>query len=94
MTCRQFSADEAKALGFLNRVTSAAEVLSEARSLAETVASKPRNAISATKLGVNAVTSQQVGTARAWADADGLVSAFFDEESGEARRRYLAEKGK
>jgi len=89
MTCRRFSAVEARDLGLLNRVVEEEKVLSEATALAAEIARRPRNAVSATKLGVNSVTSQMVGTGRSWADADTLLAAFTDPEGVEARRRYL-----
>ena len=42
-----------------------------------------------TKRHVNAVTEGMLGVARSWSDADGLVTAFSDEECGHARRAYL-----
>lgn len=89
MTCRPFDASEARQLGFLNRLTPADQVLDEAIELAGQLAERPPLAIRATKRHVNAVTSQMVGTARSWADADGLVTALHDPDCNDARRRYL-----
>jgi enoyl-CoA hydratase/carnithine racemase len=89
ITCRPFGADEARSIGFLNRVTPEGRHLEEALDLARTVAAKAAHAASSTKRHVNAVTAQMVGTGRSWSDADGLVTAFNDPECAEARRRYL-----
>lgn len=89
MTCRPFDAAEACALGFLNRVVPAGQVLAEATALAGELAARPPLAVRATKRHVNAVTSQMVGTARSWADADGLVTALGDPDCDRARREYL-----
>lgn len=94
MTARPFSATEARAIGFLNRVVADDAVLREARTLAEVIASKPRRAIEVTKRHVDAVSAQMTGLGGAWADADSLVAALFDEEASAARRRYLAERGR
>ena len=92
MTGRRFDAAEALSLGFLNRVVPAAELEAEALALAESLAAKAGHALFSTKRHVDAVTRQMVGTQHAWADADGLVTAFGDEECGEARRAYLKQR--
>ena len=89
LTCRVFDAEEAHGIGFLNEIVPEEELDSRAQALAETLAKKASHAIFSTKRHVNAVTEQMVGTMRSWADADGLVTAFGDEESAEARRAYL-----
>ena len=94
LTCRPFDAAEAKAAGFLNRVVPAAALDAEVDELAASLAKKARYAITATKRHVNAVTDQMVGTGRSWSDADGLVNGFQDPECGQARRDYLASRGK
>jgi len=90
LTCRPFDAAEALAAGFLNRVVPAAELDASVDALARSLAAKAGHALFSTKRHVNAVTEQMVGTARSWADADGLVTAFADEECAAARRSYLA----
>ena len=94
ITCRPFDAAEARAAGFLNRVVPAAELEKAALELAGALAAKASHAIFATKRHVNAVTDQMVGTMRSWSDADGLVTAFQDEECAEARRTYLKARQK
>ncbi len=94
LTCRPFDAAEARAAGFLNRVVPAAALDAEVDELAASLAKKARYAITATKRHVNAVTDQMVGTGRSWSDADGLVNGFQDPECGQARRDYLASRGK
>ncbi len=89
MTCRAFDAVEAAAIGFVNRVVPAADLVGEVDALARSLAAKPAHALLSTKRHVNAVTDQMVGTMRSWADADGLVTAFGDAECDEARRVYL-----
>ena len=89
ITCRPFDAAEAKAAGFLNRVVPAEDLEKTVLELAQSMAAKASHAIFSTKRHVNAVTDQMVGTMRSWSDADGLVTAFGDEECREARRAYL-----
>ena len=89
MTCRPFGADEALATGFLNRVVPAAGLDTAVDQLAESVASRPRAAVLATKRHVNAVTDQMVGTGRSWSDADGLAAALRDPEGRDSRATYM-----
>ncbi|MEM7360055.1 MAG: enoyl-CoA hydratase/isomerase family protein [Pseudomonadota bacterium] len=89
MTCREFGPDEAKSLGFLNRVVNEAQLDGEVSELAATLAAKPTMPIAATKTHVNAVASQMVGMARSWSDADGLLGGLTDPECQAARAAYL-----
>lgn len=92
LTCRPFDAEEARAAGFLNRVVPEERLDPEVDALAAALAKKASHALFSTKRHVNAVTDQMVGTMRSWSDADGLVTAFADEECAAARRAYLASK--
>lgn len=91
MTCRPWSADEALATGFLSRVVETPEELEEVvAQLADTLASRPRHALLATKRGVNAVSDRAISLDGAWADASMLAAALRDDEGREAREAYLA----
>jgi enoyl-CoA hydratase/carnithine racemase len=89
MTCRPFSASEAQAMGFLNRVVPAAELDGSVEDLVRQLEAKSPLTLAATKRHVNAVTEGMVGTARAWNDADSLVTALRDPESRAAAAAYL-----
>lgn len=89
MTCRPFGADEAKALGFLNRVVPPAEVDAEVESLAAMLTEKSTLTLQATKRHVNAVLESMSGAVRNWNDADSLVAALHDPESRSVAARYL-----
>ena len=89
LTCRPFDAAEGKAVGFLNRVVAADALDEEVETLAGSLAGKAGLTILATKRHVNAVTDQMVGTMRSWSDADGLVTAFADEECAQVRTDYI-----
>ncbi|CAN5858402.1 enoyl-CoA hydratase-related protein [soil metagenome] len=89
MTCRPFSAEEAKAAGFLNRVVAAAELDAEVEDLVAGLERKSAFTLTATKRHTNAVTEAMVGTARAWNDADSLVAALRDPESRTLAAAYL-----
>jgi enoyl-CoA hydratase/carnithine racemase len=94
LTCRPFDAAEAKAAGFLNRVVPADALDATVEELAGSLAAKASHAIFSTKRHVNAVTGQMVGSMRSWSDADGLGTAFGDEECGAARRDYLRSRAR
>jgi enoyl-CoA hydratase/carnithine racemase len=86
LTCRRFSAQEAKDLGFLNRVVPADDVLATAEGLAATLATKSTLTLTATKQAVDAA----LATPGTWADADALVAALHDPESRAVGAAYLA----
>ena len=89
MTCRPFTAQEAQALGFLNRVVDEEDLDQVVEELAAELASKSSLTLIATKQGVNAVTRTMAPTSGAWNDADVLLTALRDPESRDAARRYL-----
>ncbi len=89
MTCRPFSADEAHAAGFVNRVVPAEELDEAVASLVSQLESKSMLTLSATKQHANAVTEGLVSTARAWNDADSLMTALHDPESRSVAAAYL-----
>lgn len=89
MTCRSFTATEARAAGFLNRVVPAAELDASVEALVSQLEDKSALTLSASKQHVNAVTEGMVGTARAWNDADSLVTALRDPESRAVGAAYL-----
>ncbi len=90
LTCRRFSAEEARSLGFLNRVVPADEVLPAAEALAEELAAKSSLTLQVTKRHVNAVLESMSAAGRNLADADSLVAALHDPESRERGAEYLA----
>jgi enoyl-CoA hydratase/carnithine racemase len=94
LTCRRFGPDEAKALGFLNTITTEAHLSAHVAELARSLAAKPGYALRTTKQQVNAVTEDMAGTRRNAADADALVFATHDPESRAASAAYLAAKNK
>ncbi|MBL4870821.1 MAG: enoyl-CoA hydratase/isomerase family protein, partial [Robiginitomaculum sp.] len=94
MTCRPFSADEAKTLNFLNRVVPASEntskdVMTEANKLAESLAKKSALVLYSTKTSINAATEAMSPASASWSDADSLVTAIHDPESRACGDEYL-----
>ncbi len=93
ITCREFSAAEARDCGFLNRVVPEESLDEAVETLAAQVASKPALPVAATKAHVAAVTEQMVGTRHAWSDADGLIGGLLDPECSVAREAYIKARG-
>lgn len=90
ITCRHFSAAEAKQIGFVNRVVAAADVEAEAERLARDVASKPSVPVVITKEHVNSVTRAMTAGTTSFGDGDALLGAAQDPESLQAMRDYVA----
>jgi len=92
ITCRRFHADEAKSIGFVNRVVAADEVEHEAEALAREVASKPSVPVVITKEHVNAVSRAMSAGITSFADGDALLGCAQDPESLAAMRDYVASR--
>lgn len=88
MTCRTFTAVEARDLGFLTRVVAPEVLESAVNDLAAKLAEKPGLPLLATKRHVDAVTSAMVGLERSWSDAHSLIAARHDPESQQVGQRY------
>ena len=88
ITCRQFTPQEAKAMGFVNRVVAQSELEDQLVKLAEEIAAMPAVPVAITKEHVNAVT-KAIAHATSYADGDLLLSAFSSPESLEAREAYV-----
>ncbi len=89
LTCRTFAADEARAVGLLSRVVADDDLDGAVKELVTVLASRSAFTLEATKQRVNAISESMVGTAGAWADADGLVTARRDPDSRAAAAEYL-----
>jgi enoyl-CoA hydratase/carnithine racemase len=89
LTCRPFTAEEAHAGHFLNRVVADDELEREVAALAAELASKPRLLLSQTKRQVDAAVEQAYSTGQSFRDAEAMMTALRDEESRAAALRYL-----
>jgi enoyl-CoA hydratase/carnithine racemase len=88
MTCRPFTTQEAKAMGFVNRVVSLDELDTQVEQLAAEIIAMPSVPVVITKEHVNAVTRAMSAGLTAFADGEALLSAFTDPESQQARKEY------
>jgi enoyl-CoA hydratase/carnithine racemase len=88
ITCRQFTPQEAKAMGFVNRVVPPDELEQHSAKLAEEIAAMPAVPVAITKEHVNAV-CRAIASHTSYADGDVLLSAFASPEGVEARKAYI-----
>jgi enoyl-CoA hydratase/carnithine racemase len=89
LTCRPFTAAEARELGFVNRVVGEEHLEKAVEELAAELLQKSSVTLTATKRGVNAASHAMVSTSGAWSDADTLLAALSDPESRSAAQDYL-----
>lgn len=94
MTCRPFSSQEAKAIGFLNRVVPLAELDQEVEALAAQLVAMPSVPVVITKEHVNAITRAMSAGLTSFGDGEALLSALLDAESLQARQEYTARRMK
>lgn len=88
LTCREFDAAEAAALGLLSRVVPDSELDATVTALASQLAAKARQPVRATLDAVAA--GLGIGAPQGWSDADALLSAVRDPESRAAGAAYVA----
>ena len=94
LTCRPFTADEAHAARFVNRVVADAELEQEVSALAEVLASRARLLLTQTKRQVNAAVEDAYSTGQSFRDAEAMMTALRDDESRAAALRYLERRGR
>ncbi len=90
MTCRPFTANEAKEAGFLNRVVPSSDLGGAVNELVTTLCGKPGVALRAVKRSVAEAAEEMVAARGRVADAEILVAVASDPESRRAATRYLA----
>ena len=66
MTCRPFDAEEAKSLGFINRVVKDADLETQTMNMAEAIRKRPQSVIETTKNQVRAATDDLASTKNEW----------------------------
>ncbi|MDG1958245.1 MAG: enoyl-CoA hydratase/isomerase family protein [Candidatus Binatia bacterium] len=89
LTCRKFTASEAKDIGFLNRVVPDSELEASVSELADELLDKAQYALLSTKRQTRAITAGMVGLPGSLLDADLLVAGLRDPEGREKAEAYL-----
>jgi enoyl-CoA hydratase/carnithine racemase len=94
LSCRSFTAAEAHAVRFLNRVVPDGDLEAEVEALAEVMATKPAYLIKHTKRLVDALVEDAYPTRQSFRDAEITMAAAQDGESRAAMQRYLDRRGR
>ena len=89
MTCRIFTAAEAKEIGFLNRAVPEDELDTVVEDLASQLVDKAQFALLSTKRQTQAITAAMVGLSGSILDADLLVAGLRDSEGQAKAKAYL-----
>lgn len=89
-TCRPFSADEALAMGFVNRVVPRRELHDAVDELVAVLVAKPDYALKAVTKSVRAAAESVAAATGMTGDADLLLGAAGDEEGARAAKQYIA----
>ncbi len=92
MTCRPFTSDEAKAMGFVNRVAPLNELDQQVEQLAAEIIAMPSVPVAITKEHVNSVSRAMSVGSTAFSDGEALLSSLSDPESVQARTDYTARR--
>ena len=91
MTCRPFTAQEAKEAGFLNRMVTSRDLDRTVDELVATLCGKPAAALRAVKRSVAEAAEEMLAARGRVADAEVLVAVATDPESPQAAARYVAD---
>jgi enoyl-CoA hydratase/carnithine racemase len=90
MTCRPFSAEEARAAGFLNRVVSSDDLDDSVEEMVNELLRRSQHTLHVTKRAVREATRSLVDTEASKGDAAALVASRSDEESMQKALEYFA----
>ena len=94
MTCRPFTASEAKSIGFINRVVEEAELGQEALDLASAIKKRPQSVIQTTKQQVRSAAEDLASTHNEWIGELLITAAGQNADARQAAHQYLEEKKK
>ena len=92
MTCRPFDADEAKSLGFINRVVKDADLESQTTNMAEAIRKRPQTVIETTKNQVRAATDDLASTKNEWVGEMLIAAANKDNAARLVAQNYLNDR--
>ena len=92
MTCRPFDAEEAKSLGFINRVVKDADLESQTMNMAEAIRKRPQPVIETTKHQVRVAADDLASTKNEWVGEMLIAAANKDSVARSAAQNYLNDK--
>ena len=88
LTCRRFTAEEALAWRWINRVTDNARIADETALLARELAAKPSVPVAITKDHINAIMRVMSAGTTSYADGDLAMALALEQESRDAGAAY------
>ena len=92
MTCRPFNAEEAKSIGFVNRVVASEDLEEETLKLAKAIKKRPQSVIQTTKKQVQSAAEDLASTQKEWVGEILISVAGFDQEAKESAQKYLRKR--
>ena len=92
MTCRPFNAEEAKSIGFVNRVVASEDLEEETLKLAKAIKKRPQSVIQTTKKQVQSAAEDLASTQKEWVGEILISVAGLDQEAKESAQKYLRKR--
>ena len=92
MTCRPFVAEEAKSIGFINRVVDLVELEQEALDMAASISQRPQSVIQTTKRQVQSAAEDLASTQNEWIGEILIDAAGQNKEARLSAQKYLEGK--
>ena len=92
MTCRPFNAEEAKSIGFVNRVVTSESLEEETLKLAKAIKKRPQSVIQTTKKQVQSAAEDLTSTQKEWIGEILISVAGLDQEAKESAQKYLKKR--
>ena len=92
MTCRPFNAEEAKSIGFVNRVVASEDLEEETLKLAKAIKKRPQSVIQTTKKQVQSAAEDLTSTQKEWIGEILISVAGLDQDAKESAQKYLEKR--
>jgi len=92
MTCRPFNAEEAKSIGFVNRVVTSEDLEEETLKLAKAIKKRPQSVIQTTKKQVQSAAEDLTSTQKEWIGEILISVAGLDQDAKESAQKYLKKR--
>ena len=92
MTCRPFNAEEAKSIGFVNRVVTSEDLEEETLKLAKAIKKRPQSVIQTTKKQVQSAAEDLTSTQKEWIGEILISVAGLDQDAKESAQKYLGKR--
>tara|TARA_B100001250_G_scaffold157442_1_gene135264 strand:+ start:356 stop:1114 length:759 start_codon:yes stop_codon:yes gene_type:complete len=92
MTCRPFNAEEAKSIGFVNRVVTSEDLEEETLKLAKAIKKRPQSVIQTTKKQVQSAAEDLTSTQKEWIGEILISVAGLDQDAKESAQKYLEKR--